>query len=606
MCSICGIIGEDREHIAEALKNMSAQMSSRGPDQNGVYLNENVAFAHNRLAIIDKENGKQPMTRIWQGQEYTIVYNGELYNTPELRTMLEKEDVHLQTYCDTEVVLYCYILFGKKCASLLNGIFAFAIYDAGKKETYFARDRFGVKPLFYSVIGGRLIFASEIKALLKYPEIRPRVDKEGLWELIFLAPVRLSGGIFKDIHEIDPAHHAVWKNGKLNAEPYWKLTAAECTDSRGEIIEHTRWLLTDAIQRQLVSDVPLCTLLSGGLDSSIISAVAAENYREHGGKLSTYSFEHEGNKENFHSTLFQPQSDDEYALYMAQWLGTNHTVLTAPAAETAELLSTAALARDFPGQADIDSSLLYYCSQIKRRHTVAISGECADEIFGGYPWFYRPEMLESSFFPWVHDPMLRASLFDDNIVKSSEGYAYIREQYRKSMMKCPMLETDCPSMRTSRLATWLSVNYFMASLLERKDRMSMASSLEVRVPFADHRVLEYVYNVPWEIKFENHVEKALLRNAMAAYLPERILNRKKSPYPKSQNPRYEIIVREMLKKRLEKKDSPLAQMLNRKNFEMFLDSENETWFGQLMSKPQLIAWLVQFDVWAQAYHVDFI
>lgn len=606
MCSICGIVGDDREHIAETLKNMSAQMTSRGPDQSGVYLNENIAFAHNRLAIIDKENGTQPMTRTYQGREYTIVYNGELYNTPELRAMLEKAGVYLQTYCDTEVVLYCYIVFGKRCASLLNGIFAFAVYDSQEKTVYFARDRFGVKPLFYSIIGGKLVFASEIKSLLQYPGIRPQVDKEGLWELIFLAPVRLSGGIFKDIQEIAPAHQAVWKNSQLFTEPYWSLTAAECTDSRDEIIERTRVLLTDAIRRQLVSDVPLCTLLSGGLDSSIISSVAAAYYREHGMTLATYSFEHEGNKENFHSSLFQPQSDDAYALYMADWLGTNHTVLTAPAGETAQLLGAAALARDFPGQADIDSSLLYYCRQIKQHHTVAISGECADEVFGGYPWFYRPEMLEALFFPWIHDPMLRASLFEDSVVKSKEGYEYIRRQYQESMGKCPVLDTDCTAMRTSRLATWLSVNYFMASLLERKNRMSMASSLEVRVPFADHRILEYVYNVPWEIKFENHVEKALLRNAMAEYLPERILNRKKSPYPKSQNPQYEAAVRSALKVRLEKKDSPLAQMLNHKNFEAFLDSENATWFGQLMSKPQLMAWLVQFDIWAQAYNVDFI
>lgn len=607
MCSICGILGQPAQGNEKTLTSMNAVMKNRGPDQSGAYLAGDVALGHNRLAIIDLQNGTQPMTRMYQGRSYTIVYNGELYNTPELTKRIQAEGVSLETHCDTEVVLYAYILFGKTCASLLNGIFAFAIHDESAGELYFARDRFGVKPFFYAFSGQTLLFASEVKALLQYPGIAPKIDREGLWQLIFLSPVKLSGGIFHGIQELEPAHHAVWHDGALKTELYWTLEAKPCTDSREEIIATTRALLTDAIERQLVSDVPLCTLLSGGLDSSIISAVAAERYRAQGQKLSTYSFEYEGNKESFHSSLFQPQSDDSYARYMADWLGTEHHVLTASTEDVVSLLGPAALARDFPGQADIDSSLLYFCQQIKPSHTVAISGECADEIFGGYPWFYRPEMLEKPFFPWIHDPMLRASLFDDRAVKLEEGYAYMQEQYRKSMAACPVLDTDSDAMRTSRRATWLSTHYFMASLLERKDRMSMAASVEVRVPFADHRILEYVYNVPWEIKFENHTEKALLRNAMAAHLPERILNRKKSPYPKTQNPHYEAAVRSILLERLQRKDSPLRQILNKKAFDQFLQSDNqETWFGQLMGKPQLLAWLLQFDIWAQAYRVEWI
>lgn len=605
MCSICGILGGNQDHRREVISAVNETMKTRGPDQNGIYLSGNVSLGHNRLAIIDVENGIQPMTRSYMGHDFTIVYNGELYNTPELTALIKEHGVTPTTYCDTEVVLYLYILFGKKCASMLDGIFAFAVYDAALDETYLARDRFGIKPLFYTVSGDTLIFASEIKALLRYPGIRPEVDKTGLWELLFLSPDRI-GCIFKGIREIEPAHQAVWKNGALSVEAYWKLTAGECRDSRSDIIENTRFLLKDAIRRQLVSDVPLCTLLSGGLDSSVISSVAAEYYREHGMTLDTYSFEYEGNRENFKSSLFQPQSDDEYAVYMAHYLGTRHHVLTAPTNEVAGLLGTAALARDFPGQADIDSSLLYFCRRIKERHTVAISGECADEIFGGYPWFYRPEMLAHPFFPWIHEPMLRASLFDDELVHAAEGYDYIRTKYKESMDACPLLDTDTEPMRQSRLATWLSVKFFMTSLLERKDRMSMASAVEVRVPFADHRILEYVYNVPWEIKFENQVEKALLRNAMAEYLPEKILTRKKSPYPKTQNPEYERAVRDALRERLQKKNTPLSAMLNRKKFEEFLTSDNETWFGQLMSRPQLLAWLLQFDIWAEAYHIDFV
>lgn len=604
MCSICGILGGAR--AVDALDAMSARMGHRGPDQSGTYRSGEVGFGHNRLAIIDVENGRQPMTRTHRGKTYTIVYNGELYNSPELLNVVRAAGITPTTRCDTELVLDLYMLFGDACAGMLNGIFAFAVHDEAAGEVYLARDRFGIKPLFYAPVKGGIAFASEIKALLAHPDVRPDVDRRGLWELLFLSPVRLSGGVFRDIRELDPACHARWRGGEaLSISHYWKLAAKPCADGREEAIETTRALLTDAIVRQLVSDVPLCTLLSGGLDSSIVSAVAADDYIRRGEVLSTYSFEYEGNRESFHASLFQPQSDDEYAIYMSKFLETDHHVLTAPTDAVAALLEESALARDFPGQADIDSSLLYFCRLIKRRHTVALSGECADEIFGGYPWFYRPEMLESDFFPFIHDPMLRPSLFENAVVKSGEGYAYMRDRFRESLNACPVLDEDTVNMRTSRRATWLSVNYFMTSLLERKDRMSMAASVEVRVPYADHRILEYVYNVPWEIKFENGVEKALLRNAMAEWLPDRILNRKKSPYPKTQNPAYEAAVRRMLEARLQNKSSALNQMLNREALESFLKRESATWFGQLMGRPQMLAWLIQFDAWCDFYNVNF-
>ena len=605
MCSICGILGGSGCDTEEVINDMNSCLKRRGPDQSGVFNEGDIYLAHNRLAIIDVENGTQPMTRVYDGVSYTIVYNGEIYNTAELTELIKSRGITPETYCDTEVVLYLYILFGEKCAEMLNGIFAFAVYNSRTKGVYLARDRFGIKPLFYALCGNTMIFASEIKALLKYPSVKPVVDRRGIWQLLFLTPVRLSGGIFRDILELEPAHYGIWSDGVFKVKRYWELRAGELQESRDEIIAHTRLLLTDAIERQLVSDVPLCTLLSGGLDSSVISAVAASYLKKRGEGLSTYSFEYEGNRESFHSSLFQPQSDDDYARFTADFLGTEHHILTASTEDVVNALKPAALARDFPGQSDIDSSLYYFCSIIKKNHTVALSGECADEIFGGYPWFYRPEMLENPFFPWIHDPMIRAKLFNEDFASPKEGYEYLKSEYQKSMAKCPCLEGDSEAMKTARRATWLSVNYFMASLLERKDRMSMASSVEVRVPFADHRILEYVFNVPWEIKFENGVEKALLRNAMKDYLPEKVFSRKKSPYPKTQNPAYERAVANVVRERLRDKNSVLHSILNTNAFDAFISGENETWFGQLMAKPQLLAWLIQLDYWAQKYNVEF-
>ena len=605
MCSICGMIDFKERPNAVLCEKMSSVMKVRGPDASDSFNDERVAFCHNRLSVMDPKNGAQPMKATFNGKEYVIIYNGEIYNSPDLRKELQPFGAEFKTNCDTETVLWSYIIYGNECPKYLNGIFAFAVYDIADRKVFFARDRMGVKPFFYTFLDSSFLFASEIKALLEHPKVSRKIDMTGLWQLVFLSPVTLSGsGVFRDIKELKPAQCAELTENGLKVWKYWKLEAKPFTGDAKTAQNDVGELLSDAVQRQTVSDVPLCTFLSGGLDSSVLTALAAEVYRKKGKTLATYSFEYEGNRENFKQSLFQPQGDDDFARYLARWLMTDHTVLTAPNNEIAECLIPATLARDFPGQADIDSSLLYFCSKVKKHHTVAISGECSDEIFGGYPWFYRPEMLYRDFFPWIHEPMQRANLFKKDFVKSDEGYGFLSNEYKKIIADCSTLPFDSESMRTSRIATVLSVGYFMTSLLERKDRMSMYSGLEVRVPFADHRILEYVYNVPWEIKFENGVEKALLRNSMTKYLPEKILWRKKSPYPKTHNPKYREKVTEMLKERLEK-NGILSEVLDKQVLESVLSGEDKTWFGQLMSTPQLIAWLIQFDYWAEKYNVDF-
>lgn len=608
MCSICGMVDYyDKRRLDKGiLEKMGKAQKHRGIDASGIYLGEGAYMQHNRLAVMDPENGAQPMTAEFCGDRYTICYNGEIYNSDELRADLKKKGASFKTACDTETVLWSYICYGDRCAEHLNGIFAFCVYDEKEQRMFLARDRFGIKPFYYATVGSTFLFASEVKALLVHPDISHDIDKYGLWQLLFLSPVTAKGsGIFKDISELLPAHCGYYDRNGLHLQKYWSLEAKRLDITADEAAEQTKQLVCDAIERQLISDVPLCTFLSGGLDSSVITAVAAKRYKELGRTLCTYSFEYEDNKKNFHSTLFQPQGDDEYAVFLARELNTDHTVLTVPNKTVAEYLPNAARFRDMPGQADIDSSLLYFCEQIKKEHTVAISGECSDEIFGGYPWFYRKEMLHSGFFPWIHSPFARIDLFDDKLVNKNEGYEYISSIYRESISNCPVCEDDTESMRTSRIATCLSVDYFMTNLLNRKDRMSMASSLEVRVPFADHRILEFVYNVPWEIKFENNVEKALLRNAMKDYLPDKILNRKKSPYPKTHSPEYEQYCIKMLEHRLNS-GGALSSMLDKKAYSDLLNAENVTWFGQLMGKAQLIAWLIQFDEFLNEYKVNIV
>ena len=606
MCSILGLINfkDSTFSIAqEVLNEMGATMAHRGPDQNGFFRNNYVCFSHNRLAVIDVENGLQPMTVVFEGKSYTIIYNGEIYNADELRNELIGNGVNFKTHCDTEVVLYSYIVWGMNCSEKLNGIYAFAVYDDANKQVYLSRDRMGVKPFFYTIKGNTLIFASEVKAILKHPQVKAELDNQGIWQLLYLSPMRPSNnGIFKNILEISPGFHGIFNENGLNLHSYWSLMAYDLEDNENTIIEKTKYYLTDAINRQLVSDVPLCTFLSGGLDSSVVTAVA----RAGKDALSSYSFEYEGNKKHFESTSFQPESDDEYATWLADYLGTDHTVLTVSQQGIANLLKNAVKYRDLPGMADIDSSLLYYCNEVRKRHTVALSGECADEIFGGYPWFYKADMLNRDFFPWIHDPESRVFLFNSDFAKPRQGFDFVKEMYLDSKNACPLTGSEPEDMRTSRIATWLSVNWFMTSLLERKDRMSMASGLEVRVPFSDHRILEYVYNVPWDIKFKNGVEKSLLREAMSDYLPERILYRKKSPYPKTHNPEYEEIVTNMFNEVMSDPNSILRDILHPDTLPFLKSCSNITWYGQLMGRPQLIAWLIQLDYWFKEYGVRIV
>ncbi len=605
MCSIAAIY---RPNPGDAIhiRNMSATMQHRGPDQSGVFFDETICFAHNRLSVMDPYSGGQPMSIVYQNRQYTIIYNGEIYNTNELKKDLTEKGAVFTTHCDTEAVLWSYIFYGADCPCYLNGIFAFLVYDHTAKSLFVARDRLGVKPLYYAKSGDRWLFASEPKALLAHPAICPIIDQKGLWELLFLAPVTTEeSAIFRDIHQIKAGERLCLSPEGAKRDYYWQLIASICNDSLDEAVHYTAMLLKDAVSRQIISDVPLCTFLSGGLDSSVITAIAADCLREKGEQLSTYSFEYEGNRENFHSTLFQPQGDDAFAQRLASDLGTKHTVLTAPTMVVADLLTEAALFRDMPGQSDIDSSLLYYCRKVKECHTVALSGECSDEIFGGYPWFYRPEMLYRDFFPWIHDPFARIQLFRAERVLPNEGYHWLSDVYQNFLSTCPVIEGEAEEDRTARLATCLSVRYFMQNLLMRKDRMSMAASVEVRVPFADHRFIEYVYNLPWSYKFAGGREKSLLRAAAGDFLPDYILNRKKSPYPKTHNPLYEKLVREKLANEL-KKDSLFTSLIDRKALSAFMEGENTTWYGQLMARPQLIAWMLQLSAWLEGRNIKLV
>ena len=382
MCAIGGEIDYSKMMTREPYHNdMLSTMRRRGPDADGVYAEENAILLHARLAVIDVENGIQPMTLALGEETYTIVYNGEIYNTTELREYLTGKGIKLRTKSDTEIVLTLYALCGEKCLDILNGIFAFAVWHKKERKLFLARDKMGVKPLFYCKRGENLVFASEIKTILKHPEINAVIDKKSVSEIMLIGPGRTPGyGVFKGIEEIKRGHFAVFTKDGMDIKCYSDVRGKKHTDSKDQTIEKVRYLVKDAIERQLVSDVPIGTFLSGGLDSSIISSVAASYMKRRGERLTTFSVTYKDNSKYFQKSKFQPNSDEAYIEIMQKYLGSDHHLITIDTPELARALYDAVDARDLPVMADVDSSLLLFCKEIKKHVTVALSGECADEL----------------------------------------------------------------------------------------------------------------------------------------------------------------------------------------------------------------------------------
>ncbi|MDE6181732.1 MAG: asparagine synthase (glutamine-hydrolyzing), partial [Eubacteriales bacterium] len=445
-----------------------------------------------------------------------------------------------QTDTATEVILYLFIEYKEKCVNMLNGIFSFAIFDKKEEILYLFRDRVGVKPLFYTIKNNTLVFGSEIKALFEFPIIKPEVDIDSFRQILGIGPARTGGnGVFKGIHEIKSGHYAIFNKSGFKETKYWDLVSKEHTDNYEKTVETVHFLVKDSIEKQLVSDVPVCTFLSGGIDSSIVTAVSSKFLAKHNKKLNTFSFDFKENDIYFKSNSFQPERDKPYVDIMLNHYDLNHNYLECDEADLVKLLYNAVDAKDLPGMADVDASMLYFCSLVKKHNKVALTGECADEIFGGYPWFYREDLLNSETFPWSKNIETRIALLNDTIKSKLNLEEYSIENYKNSVKNTPYLLGENKEENKRREIAYLNIKWFMQTLLDRMDRTSMYSGLEARVPFADHRIIEYLWNVPWNMKYQNGVEKALLRDAMKEYLPTELLNRKKSPYPKTYNPNYE-------------------------------------------------------------------
>ena len=609
---MCGIVGftnykKNINNPTYILNNMKDTLTNRGPDEEGIYSSDEIFMAHKRLIVIDPIGGKQPMITKYNENEYSIVYNGQIYNCIELRNLLIENGFTFNTTSDTEVLLKAFIFYGYDVVKHLNGIFAFAIWNKEKEELFLARDHFGIKPLFYTLLNDNFVFASEIKALFEFPDVEKVIDKNGLCELFGIGPAHTAGTtVFKNIFELPPAHFAIFNKYGLHTHRYWKLKSAPHTHSFFETCDNIKFLLEDSIKKQLVSDVPLCVFLSGGLDSSIITAYASQYCKKNNlPPLSTFSVDYVDNDKNFVKSDFQPNSDNYYINLMVEKFKTNHTNIVLDTPDLAKYLEDAMIARDTPGMADVDSSLLLLCKNVKPYATVCLSGECSDEIFAGYPWFFRDDALNSNTFPWSIAISERQHLLNPSISSKIDLKDYIDFRYNESLADVEILDIDSKETVEKRKISHLTLNWFMQTLLDRSDRMSMYNGFELRVPFCDYRLAEYVWNIPWEMKAYKGREKGLLRYIMKDVLPDEIVNRKKSPYPKTHNPTYLKTVKDMLSVIMNNKNAPINNLLNREYILEILETNGSAftrpWFGQLMTGPQLMAYLCQVNMWLEKY-----
>lgn len=609
MCGIVGFVNykKDINNPVSILNEMNHSLTNRGPVEEESYISSPAYLARKKLAVVDPISGSQPMITTYNENEYSIVCNGQIYNTLEIKDTLIENGFYFKTNSDIEVLLNAFIFYGYDIVKHINGNFAFAIWNKNKEELFLARDHFGIKPLFYTITDDTLVFASELKSIFKFPNVEKILDTTGICELFGIGPAHTSGTtVFKNIFELQPAHFAIFNKYGFFTNRYWKFISKPHLDSFNETCMKVKFLLEDSIKNNLVSEVPFCSFLSGGLDSSIITAYASKYCNDNGlPTLKTFSVDYLDNDKNFVKSDFQPNSDNYYINLMVEKYKTNHTNIILDTPDLANYLEDSMIARDVPGMADVDSSLLLFCKNVKPYATVALSGECADEIFGGYPWFFRDDALNSNTFPWSIALSERQHLLHTDISKKINLKEYIDFRYNESLANVEILDTDSKETAEKRKISYLTLNWFMQTLLDRSDRCSMYNDFEIRVPFCDYKLAEYVWNIPWEMKAYKGREKGLLRHIMKDILPSEIINRKKSPYPKTHNPTYLKAVKNMLTKIMNNSSSPINNILNRSYILEILESNGSAftkpWFGQLMTGPQLMAYLCQVNMWLEKY-----
>lgn len=604
MSGIAGWIDWERDLSGEqnVLSKMTNAIQHRGPDDEGYWFSERAAIGHRRLFVIDPAGGKQPM--VYRSGDHSIVlsYDGFIYNFKDLKAELENLGHRFGTESDAEVLLHSYLEWGEDFIQRINGVFAFAIWDERRQALILARDRIGVKPLFYKVHNSGVLFGSELKAILAHPEVKPEVDVEGFSELFGMGPIRTPGfGVFRGIHEVKQGHYIVFTKEKADHHQYWKLESTPHEDDVDTTVEKIREILKDTVKRQLIADAPVVSMLSGGLDSSGLTSMAARYMAEEGKQLGTYSLDFAGSDKHFKADLLHVSRDEPYVKIVAEYANTDHHTVIINHDQLTEHVFLPVEAHDLPALGEMEASLHLLFSEMKKNAAATLSGESADEVFSGYPWFHQDEFLFSGTFPWSAQIRYFKDVLNEEAIKTLQPEEHRNRRYQEAVSEVPKLDGETGIEEKQREMSYLFITRFLPFMLERKDRISMHNSFEARVPFSDYRLVQYLFNIPYSMKTVDKVEKSLLRRAFKGYLPEEVRTRKKSAYPSTTDPIYYQNIRKMLNELIEDPQAPVAVLLDKQKIRHISDN--------LFDKApfevgKMMEYILQVNKWMKDYNIS--
>jgi len=553
---------------------------------------------------------KEAKIYTYKGKTYVVSYAGEIYNQTELKNELIRRGNYFETSEDEEFILKAFTTWYEGCLEKFEGVFSLGIWEVEERCLFLARDPIGAKPLFFSILKDGIVFSGHIKNILNTREVSTEVTYEGIAELLCLGPSRRqTSAIFRNISQLEPGTYLKYTNGALKMVKYAELEAYENHESFEEAAENVREMVIDSILHQCAGVEKIGTLLSGGLDSSIVTAVVADALKHENRTLKTFSVGYEDNELYFKSNAFQPNSDDEWIKRMVEFLYSDHRDITLKTEDLADTLREGMLSRGFPGMGDIDTSLVLFCKGMKKHIDVGLGGECADEVFGGYPWFHRAELRDSGFFPWIRSLNERKAFVNKEIRANININDLANSIYRVEINKVPKLCSESEEETRIREVGYLTYKWFLPVLLERQDKMAERVGFSIRAPFCNFRLMNYVYNIPWEYRVHGDMEKGLLRYAFRDVLPKEVAFRKKSPYPKTFHPAYKEAVTRELRHILENPTSPILDVVDVDRVERLIaeeEHESRPWFGQLMRGPQVMAFFIQLNEWLREYKVTIV
>lgn len=572
-----------------------------------IFMNNMGGMLSDEQGFIDVLSSEETKVYKYNGKTYVVTYDGDLYNKDEIKDNLLSRGNYLDTDEEDEIILKAYITWREGCLERFEGVFSLGIWEVESRKLFLARDPIGARALFYSVLNDGIIFGNHIKYIFTNEKVKSEVTYEGISELFLLGPSRRgNSAIFKNVAQLEAGSYMEYCMGNIRIFKYADFEAYENKEEFENVVDNIREIVMDSILKQYSGEKEVCTLLSGGLDSSIVTAVVSDAVKHNGGKLQTFSVDYEGNDIHFKSNDFQPDHDSKWINKMVEFLGTEHTNMKLSNEELVDSLKQAMLLRGFPGMGDIDTSLLSFCRGMSKYSKVGLGGECADEVFGGYPWFHNLELMNSDFFPWIRSVVERAEYLNKEIKEHFDTVGFARDIYDDELKKVPKLYGESEKEKRLREVGYLTYKWFLPVLLERQDKMARVADFKIRAPFCNFKLMKYVYNIPWEYKVFGDMEKGLLRYAFKDLLPDEVTYRKKCPYPKTYNPDYTALIVDEFKRIINDEKSPILNIIDKENvMQLTVDGKEAArpWFGQLMKGPQVMAFLIQVNSWLKEYKV---